>query len=104
VTKKRKINLAEETRPARTLQRKIKDKTRKKQGHKQKGELRQAKHHNWFTPVCWTMIEQAAKAAGWQMSPTQIVQIAKARNPEIFEKLTRETVKGWIDRSGPQPR
>jgi hypothetical protein len=103
LSKKPRID-AEATRPARLLKWTMKEKTRKPQGRKQKHGARPAKHHNWFTPVCWVMIEQAAKASGWQMSETKIVQIAKARNPEIFAKLSRETVRGWIDRTGPQPR
>jgi hypothetical protein len=102
--KRCRMELAEETRPARLLERKIKEKKRKPQGRKAKHMPRQAKYHNWFSPVCWRMIEEAAKAAGWKMSATQIVKIAKARYPMIFEGLARETVREWIDRSGPQPR
>jgi hypothetical protein len=104
ISKKRRMDLAEETRPARLLKKKIKEKNRKSQGRKQKHEQRRAKYHNWFTPACWRMIEQAGKAAGSKMSATQIVKIAKARNPEIFENLSRETVRDWIDKSGTRPR
>ena len=102
-SKKQRIDLAEETRPARLLK-KIKDNNRKPQGRKQKHEQRQAKYHNWFTPACWRMIEQAGKAAGWKMSATWIVKIAKTHNPEIFENLSHETVRDWIDKSGERPR
>lgn len=103
-SKKHRTDLAEDTRPARALQRVIKDKNRDRKGRKRKHKPRQAKYHNWFTPMCWKVIEHAAKVAGWRMSATEIVRVAKARNPEIFEGLTRETVKGWIDRSGEKPR
>jgi hypothetical protein len=104
LTKKHRLNLPEETRPARLLQRKIKDKNRKPQGRKEKGKPRPAKYHNWFTPISWRLIDQAAKVVGWRMSPSDIVRIAKARNPEIFEGLTRETVKNWIDKTGVKPQ
>jgi hypothetical protein len=104
ISKKQRMDLAEETRPARLLKKKINDKNRKPQGRKKKHEQRRAKYHNWFTPACWRMIEQAGKAAGWKMSATRIVKIAKTRNPEIFENLSRETVRDWIDKSGERPR
>jgi hypothetical protein len=104
LSKKRRLELAEETRPARLLKRKIKENTRKPQGRKAKNMSRQATYYNWFSPISWRLIEEAAKAAGWRMSATQIVRIAKTRNPAIFEDLSRETVRDWIDRSGPQPR
>jgi hypothetical protein len=101
---KKTLNIAEATRPARALKRLIKDKTRKPQGAKRKRQPRPAKNHNWFTPITWALIEQAAKEAGWQMSPQRIVNIAKARHATIFEGLSRETVRDWIDRSGPKPK
>lgn len=100
----KKQKLAEETRPARVLKRNIKNKTRKPQGRKEKHRSRDAKNHNWFTPICWRIIEEAAKMAGWQMSATKIVKVAKARNPEVFEKLSHETVRDWIDWSGDKSR
>ena len=104
LTKIQKRNVAEDTRPARMLGRKIRDKNRKPQGRKEKNAPQPAKYHNWFSPISWAMIDDAAKAAGWRMSASKIVKNAKARNPRIFEKLTRETVKGWIDRTGEKPR
>ena len=104
ISKKRRMDIAEETRPAHLLKKKIKDKNRKPQGRKQKHEQRRVKYHNWFTPAYWRMIEQAGKAAGSKMSATRIVKIAKARNPEIFENLLRETIRDWIDKSGERPR
>jgi hypothetical protein len=98
--KKCRMELPEETRPARALKEKMKEKNKKSCGKKCKNEARPAKYHNWFTPLSWRIIEQAGQAAGHRMSPTAIVRIAKARNPEIFEGLTRTTVSGWIDRSG----
>jgi hypothetical protein len=50
------------------------------------------------------MITEAARIVGPDMSPTRIVKMCQAREPEIFRGLRRETVKGWIDRSGDRPR
>jgi hypothetical protein len=104
LTKRQKVTTAEDTQPGRALKKQWKDKTRKPSGRKKKNEPRQAKYHNWFMPLSWVLIEQASKVAGWQMSPSMIVQIAKSRNPRVFKGLTWETVKGWIDRTGEKPR
>jgi hypothetical protein len=95
--------LIKETCPACMLEKRSKQKSRKPQGCKLKHECHPAKYHNWFTPVSWAIIEQATKAAGWHMSATESVSIAKAQNLEIFQDLTRETVKGWIDRTSKKP-
>jgi hypothetical protein len=103
-SKKPRITMPEETRPARLLERRFKEKIRKVQGRKEKHKARHATNHNWFTPVCWRLIEEAAQIAGWKMSASEIVHIAKARNKEIFKNLSRETVRDWIDRKGAKPR
>ena len=95
--------IAEETRPGWLIKKTITEKNRKAQGRTRKKTPRQATYHNWFSLVCWMIIEEAAKAAGWRMSATQIVKIAKARSPTVFEHLSRETVRDWIDQSGPRP-
>jgi hypothetical protein len=102
--KKPKNTVAEQTRPARLLISEDRNARRKPQGRKKKKERKQATYHNWFTPLSWSIIQQAAKAAGWEMSSTSIVKLCQARAPEIFAGLTRETVKCWIDRSGERPR
>ena len=102
--KKVRLNLPEETRPTQMLQQRIKEKTCKAQGCQKINESRPATYHNWFSPITWRLIEQAHVAAGWEMSPTRIVKLAKQRNGEISCGLTRKTVKSWIDRSGPTPR
>ncbi|KAF8120185.1 hypothetical protein EV363DRAFT_1191847, partial [Boletus edulis] len=38
------------------------------------------------------------------MSSSQIVLLLKRRDPIIFEKLSRTTVEGWIDRTGGKPK
>ena len=103
-SKRQCTELAEETRPARMIKREMKERNRKPQGWKQKSQDLRAKYHNWFTPLSWRMIEEAARAAGWQMSPTRITKIARTLNPEIFDNLTRETVRDWIHRAGERPR
>jgi hypothetical protein len=104
LAKKRRVGFAEETRPKRELIKEYRRTHRSKKGRKLKAQPREAKYHNWFTPLCWVIIEQAARVAGWQMSATQIVKICQARQPQVFAGLTRETVKCWIDRSGSRPR
>jgi hypothetical protein len=38
------------------------------------------------------------------MSTTKIVKMAKAWNPEVFQKLLCETVRDWINWSGEKPQ
>ena len=102
--KKPKVSVAKETRPKRSLITVYKEKHRKPVGRKKQGGEKDATYHNWFTPLLWSTIDQAGKAVGWQMSPTKIVKMCQARNPELFAGLTRESVKRWIDRTGDQPK
>jgi hypothetical protein len=106
-----RLEIPAETRPARAVEKKLREKkkkllekTRKPPGRKLVRVTRPAKYHNWFMPICWRLIEQARITAGWDMSASKIVKIAKMRNPEIFGGLARTTVREWIDRSGPRPR
>jgi hypothetical protein len=103
-SKKPKMNVAEETRPKRALIRTYRERNRKPQGRKAIKSSAPTKYHNWFAPLTWSTIRQAGELAGWRMSPTAIVKICQLRQPELFAKLTRETVKEWIDRSGEKPR
>jgi hypothetical protein len=103
LTKKPKLTIAEHTRPKRALIRDHHEAHRNPKGRKKNKETGQptpAKYHNWFTPLCWSAIKLAGEIAGSKMSATQIVNICRARQPEVFAGLTRETVKGWIDRTG----
>ena len=97
-------SLAELSRPARELKKKIKDKTRKPQGAKPKKVARPAKYVNWFSPLSWSQIEAAARVVGWMMSSGEIVRELQKRNPDTFGRLNQSTVRGWIDRSGDRPR
>lgn len=38
------------------------------------------------------------------MSPTEIMNSLKRRDPVMFEGITRETIKSWIDRTGEKPQ
>jgi hypothetical protein len=102
--KRQKLSIAEATRPARQLISNHQKKHRKSQGRKKVKGAELAIYHNWFTPLCWSIITEAARIVGPDMSPTRIVKTCQAREPEIFRGLRRETVKGWIDRSGDRPR
>lgn len=44
-----------------------------------------AKYHNWFTPLIWSLIEKASQYAGWEMSPSAIVKEVKKIDPIIFQ-------------------
>jgi hypothetical protein len=55
------------------------------------------------SPLCWRLIETAVEVVGWQMSVTKIIKMAKAWNPEVFEKLLCETVQDWINWSSEKP-
>jgi hypothetical protein len=38
------------------------------------------------------------------MSASEIANGLKKRNPDTFGKLNRNTIEGWIDRSGAKPK
>ena len=103
-SKKFKANVAELTRPARQLNEKFKARIRKPSGRKRKHEPRPAKYHNWLTPFCWTDVVIVTKQVGWRMSASEIANGLKRRNPDTFGKINRNTIEGWIDRSGAKPK
>ena len=74
------------------------------QGRKIKHKPCPAKYHNWLTPFCWKDIIIVAKQVGWQMSASEIANGLKRRNPDTFGKINRNTIEGWIDRSGAKPK
>jgi len=102
--KKIKSQVPELTRPARNLKAKIHSKNRKPQGRKQKHKPRAAKYHNWLTPFCWTQIVIATKQVGWQMGTSDIANRLKKRDPATFSRISRNTIEGWVDRSGVKPQ
>lgn len=56
-----------------------------------------AERINYFSPLVWCHIENAAKKAGKPWVATDIVCIAKQANPELFKKLSPQVVRRWID-------
>ncbi|KAF8232946.1 hypothetical protein L208DRAFT_1269528, partial [Tricholoma matsutake] len=86
------------------LRKKIKDRTRKPQGTKQKKVARPAKYVNWFSPLCWSQINTVAQIVGWKMSVGDIVHELQKQNPDTFGKLNQSMVRGWIDHTGDHPQ
>ena len=103
--KKIKGNIPELTRHERHTKDKIHNKNRKPQGRKWKPENspRSAKYHDWLTPLCWTHIVIVAKQVGWKMGASDIANGLKKRDPVTFEKISRNMIDGWIDRSNGKP-
>jgi hypothetical protein len=105
--KKIKGNIAELTRHERRTKEKIHQKNKKPQGWKKKPEnasRRPAKYHDWLTPLFWTHIVIVAKQVGWKMGASDIANGLRKRDPVTFEKINRNTVEGWIDRSSEKPQ
>ncbi len=106
--KRQRTDIAELSRPART----IREHDKKKKKYRYLGLKRARKHLtnatyiNWHTPFLWSQIDSAAKdpSVGRGMSASAIVSLLKKRNPEDFGPLSRSTVNGWIDRSGKHPQ
>ncbi|KAJ7815544.1 hypothetical protein B0H13DRAFT_2381017 [Mycena leptocephala] len=107
--KKRKVNLkywetasrssiAEASRPAREITKKVKDKTRDPSGRKKKNPDRAAKYVNWTTPFSWSAIAAAQAKVGWGY--TDIVRELRRVNYDFFQHLTPQTVNGWIEKVG----
>jgi hypothetical protein len=67
-------------------------------GRKRKHEPADAKNVNWTVPHLWTQIEAAARNAGPEMSPTDIVRILQTRNPADFNHLTSQVLGSYIER------
>jgi len=101
--KRLKTTLAEESRPGRAFTLKAHQKKPKPQGRKLKNQPRPARYTNWLTPFCWVQITIVAKQVGWKMSASEIAQKLKQRDPITFAKIHRNTIDGWIDRSGNKP-
>jgi hypothetical protein len=87
--------VAEGSRPAREVEKKVKDATRKPSGRKQKDVQRPAKYVNWMTPFSWSAIQAAQRQAGW--SSSAIVARLQRANYDFFQHLTESTVRGWIE-------
>ena len=99
------FEVAEVTRPARSLKEKFKKQIQKPQGRKQKHEPRAARYVHWLSPLLWPKIKMAAKVAGGPtMSSRSIVHYLKRQDSKTFSLLSPSTVEGWVDRTGDKPR
>ncbi|KAK6974495.1 hypothetical protein R3P38DRAFT_3378568 [Favolaschia claudopus] len=88
--------VAEASRPARQIGKKIKEKNRKPQGRKQTKAARTPKYVNWVTPFSWSCITAAQRKVGWGL--TDIVRELHRVNYDFFQYLTVQTLKGWIEK------
>jgi hypothetical protein len=67
-------------------------------GRPRKVEDQRAKRVNWFQPVIWSGIEEAAKRAGKPWNCAEIVRQAKIINPQVYKTLTRQVLARWVDK------
>ncbi|KAK7038460.1 hypothetical protein R3P38DRAFT_2363163, partial [Favolaschia claudopus] len=88
--------IAEASRPAREITRKVKEKMRDPSGRKKKNPDRRAKYINWMTPFSWACITAAQRKVGWGY--TDIVRELRRVNYDFFQHLTPQTVKGWVEK------
>ena len=97
--------VSELSRPARTLKRKFKDRTRKPQGQKAFRSPREARYTNWFSPFLFQQIENARIMAGGPTWSTRAIERElKKKDSVTFKAFSRKTLDTWIDRSGNKPR
>ena len=97
-------NVAEQSRPRRALKEEIRAANDTPQGRKKTTMYQPAKLTNWMNPFLWDSIEKAAKRAGYQMRPAEIVKELHKIDRKMFHKLAPQTVGAWIDRTGDRPR
>ncbi|KAJ7758234.1 hypothetical protein B0H14DRAFT_2634753 [Mycena olivaceomarginata] len=83
-----RAEVAEASRPAHQIKKKIKDETRKPSGRKQKKPVRPAKYVNWLTPFSWSAITKAQRKVGWGY--TDIIRELKRGN---FASATRTRLR-----------
>ena len=91
--------IAELSRPACAVVKKMKEKTRKPQDRKLKVIQHEgAKYHNWFTSFLFKQIDNVQILVGGpQWSTRKIVRELKKKDPATFAGLNHTTVDGWID-------
>lgn len=90
--------VAEGSRPAREIRKKIKVETRKPAGRKKTKADRSATNVNWMTPFSWSSIKLAQAKVGWGL--TDIIRELHHINYDFFQYLKPQTVKGWIETVG----
>lgn len=96
-SKRSKPSIAELSRPDRAANALLKAKIKKPQGRKRTVEHGEAVRTNWHSPFLWRQIEAAARAERW--NPSAMAKWLARRDPEVFGKISRETIRDWIDRS-----
>ena len=90
--------VAESSRPAREITRKVKAKARGPSGRPKKNETRSAKYVNWTTPFSWSAILAAREKVGWGLM--DIIRELHRRNYDFFQYLNKSTLGGWIEDAG----
>jgi hypothetical protein len=97
--------MAELSRPARAEKEIARNKNKKTTGRKRIHEPKDAKYMNWHSLFLWNQIMDAAKhpSVGYSMSASRIRDILVVKDPKTFGNISRTTIDGWIDRSGPKP-
>lgn len=90
--------VAEGSRPAREITKKVKAENRKPTGRKPKTAPRSAKYVNWMTPFSWSAITAAQRKVGWGY--TDILRELHRRNYDFFQYLKVQTIMGWIEKVG----
>jgi hypothetical protein len=56
-----------------------------------------------LNPFLWASIENAARQAGYQMNPLEVVKELHKLDGKVFKQLAPQTVGAWIDRTGDCP-
>ncbi|CAK5283597.1 unnamed protein product [Mycena citricolor] len=97
-------DLAEATRPGRAAAKRSTNSSRNpKKGSQRAKPKPKSQYKNWLNPLFWPKIEAASQhpSVGPNWSASAIVAVLK--QDVLFSSLSRTTVNGWIDRSGPKP-
>jgi hypothetical protein len=90
--------VADASRPAREIKKKVKAENRKPAGCKQKHATRSAKYVNWTTPFAWSAIMAAQAKLGWGCA--NILWELQHGNYDFFQHLAVTTIMGWIETVG----
>lgn len=93
-TKRRRSDVAENSRPERVTLERLRMEKRKPQGRKRKTEKTSAAYVNWHGAFLWDPIDDARRIVGW--NATDIVNYLRRTRGGVYEYLSRTTVNGWI--------
>ncbi len=105
-SKRQPSTFAEQSRPKRAIQEALFQASRAAQGRKRKHEPELATYVNWHSELLWPPIAEAAQhpSVGPDMSATAIKKVLTRTNPTTYDRLSRSTIRGWIDRTGDRAR